>query len=102
MASSVSNVRTIDIGGGLTFVIGNFTTTVGSAALSYTTVGMPVLWQILPVSTVTTGTTAEPQDPLQSGSIAGISVSGGIITLTIYGNASITNGTFCLLVSKGG
>lgn len=102
MASSVSNVRTVDVGGGLTFVIGNYTTTVGSAALSFTCAGMPLMWQILPASTVTTGATVEPQDPFLSNTVAGVSVSGAITTLTIYGNANVTNGTFCLLVSKGG
>lgn len=102
MATTISNVRTVDCGGGLREIFGNFTTTVGSAPFTYATTGMPLLWQVNPLSTVGTGTASEPFDPTLN-VIAGISVSGAIVTLTIQGGTSaVTNGTFYLKVSVGG
>jgi len=103
MAASLSNVRMVELGGGLRLITGNFAITLGSASLSYAAVGTPVFYQVIPLSTTSAGTTTEPQDPTAlGGTIAGLSVSGAITTLTIYGNASITNGQFSLIVSIGG
>lgn len=89
-----SNVRTVPAGGGLTWMFGDFTATVGAAAQTIAVAAGKVrLVQINPE------VSAEPVDVKN---LYSVSTSGAISTLTIYTNAGISAGTFTLLVDNGG
>ena len=88
-----SNIKNVALGGGLALICGDFTNTLGAGTQTYAVgSGRILLVQVNPQ------VTGEPLDARNSYSV---SISSGINTLTIYGNAGITAGTFVLLVDNG-
>lgn len=90
-----TNVRTIDGIGGLKFVFGDFNQTLGAASQTLTVTGGRVVGCL-----VNPQVSAEPVD-METG-LYSISTSGDVSTLTIYGNATVTAGTFFIILNLGG
>lgn len=92
---AVANVRRVDLGGGVSLIFGDWTATLGAGGQTYTvSCGRVLMVQVNPLQT---GETVDFNDSLFS-----VSQSGTIATLTIYGNAAISAGSFCLLIDQGG
>jgi hypothetical protein len=90
-----SNIKRVDLGGGLAIVCGDFTNTVGAADQTFAIgAGRILHFQVNPQAT------AEPVD--FSGNLYGVSISGAINTVTIRTEAGITAGTFWCLLDQGG
>jgi len=90
-----SNMRNVSLGGGLAFVVGDFTNTEGAADQTIAIAAGRVLWvRVSPLAS------AEPVD--FSGAQYSVSISGAINTVTVYTEAPITAGAFVALVDNGG
>ena len=89
-----SNVRNVALGGGLSLIVGDFTQTLGAGSQTFAVGAGRVL-----LCVVNPQKTAEPVD---SQNLYSLSTSGAISTLTIYGDAAITGGTFIILIDNGG
>lgn len=90
-----SNIRRVDVGGGLAIVVGDFTHTVGAADQTFAIgAGRILHFQVNPQAT------AEPVD--FRGNVYSVSISGAINTVTIRAEAGISAGTFWALVDNGG
>jgi len=90
-----NNVRNIDLSGGISMIFGDYTQTRGNASQTYAIAGGRIIGVI-----VNPQVTAEDVD--MNNGLYSVSISGAINTLTIYGNSSVTAGTFLVIVNKGG
>ena len=90
-----TNTRKVDLGGGLMAIFGDFTQSAGGGSQTYAVgAGRILLVQVNPQGSV------EPVDVETN--LYSVSISGAINTLTIYGNSSITAGTFLVILNTGG
>lgn len=90
-----SNVKRVDLGGGLAIIVADFTHTAGAADQTLGIAAGRILHaQINPQ------VTAEPVD--HRGDLFSVSISGGINTVTLRAEAGISAGTFWALVDTGG
>mgnify|MGYP001594946751 CR=1 FL=1 len=90
-----SNVKRVDIGGGLAIIAADFTHTVGAADQTLAVGAGRILHaQVNPQAT------AEPVD--FRGTLYDVSISGAINTITIRAEAGISAGTFWALIDQGG
>ena len=90
---ALTNTRKVQLGGGLSLIVADFTATVGAADQTLAVAGRVLAAWVNP------GVTAEPVDYR---SLFSQSVSGNITTLTLYTEAAITAGTVVVLVDQGG
>lgn len=90
-----SNVRNVPLGGGLAFIVADFTHTVGGSDQTIAIAAGRVL-----MTHVSPKSSGEPVD--FSSGICTVSVSGAINTVTIRAEAGISAGTFVALVDNGG
>ncbi len=89
-----SNVQSVQLGGGVRLLIGNFTQSAGGGSQTIALgSGRAVVLAFDPK------VTAEPVDC--NAELTSDSISGGINTLTIYGNSPVTAGVFVILVASG-
>lgn len=89
-----SNVKRVELGGGLAIIVADFTHTVGAADQTLAIgAGRIVHAQVNPQAT------AEPVD--YRGNLFSVSISGAINTVTFYAEAGISAGTFWALVDNG-
>ena len=88
-----SNTQNVPMGGGLAIIHGDYTHTVGAADQTMTIAGDVIGGQIRP------NETAEPVD--FRGDLFDTTVSGGITTVTVRGEAGISAGRFWFLIRQG-
>ena len=90
-----SNIKRVDVGGGLAIIAGDFTHTVGAADQSLAIgAGRILHFQVNPQAP------AEPVDFRWT--VYDVSLSGAINTVTIRAEAGISAGTFWTLIDQGG
>ena len=90
-----SNVRRVNLGGGLAFIFGDYTVTAGGGSQTIA-VGAGRIIAVLMNPQVS----AEPVDVETT--LYSTSISGAINTLTVYGNSGVTAGTFLVIANTGG
>lgn len=88
-----SNVARTNLGGGLAVISGDYTHTVGAADQTIAFDGDVLGGQIRP------GVTVEPVD--YRGDLFDTTVSGGITTVTVRGEAGVSAGRFWFLIRQG-
>lgn len=91
---AISNIKRAPLGMGLEALYGNFTHTVGDASQTQVVTGGQVYGVIINPQ-VSAGSPVDAQVPYS------VSTSGAITTITILANATISAGTFVILVGTG-